>query len=195
MSTSVQIVKDTVSGGLSRLKTELSNGKKIFEVCELAKSLIVIRTLSGQDVDGTTFEPYSSRPYYAAIDDLYRPEGYPKPAGGRTTHKRNPGRKLKRMAFDEGYGQYKTGIGRPAFVQLSISGQMLADIETNVLNESEGELYFASAHSAAKAQGHHTGANNLPVREFFDLSEGNVSQMATHLAKLIREYVQNAGLS
>ena len=195
MSTGVEIVKDTVSGGLSKLKADLESEKGIYETCELAKALISARTLAGDDVGGASFAPYSASRYYAPIDDKYRPEGYPKPAGGRTTHKKHPEKQLKTMVFDAGYGQYKVGIGRPATVQLSVSGQMLADMATNVSNPHEGELFFTSKHSATKAHGHTTGANRLPKRDFFGINESNTTELAENLAKILTKYITKAGLS
>lgn len=193
MSTGIEVVKDTVSGGLSKLKVDLSSEKSIYETCEMAKALISTRTLSGKDVNDSEFAGYSTKRYYAPVEN--RPEGYPKPAGGRSFYLKNPKKPLKTMAFDAGYGQYKVGIGRPSTPQLSISGQMLADMATTVANPREGELYFTSRNSAAKAHGHVTGGNALPVRDFFGINETNVDQLAGKLATLLTGYIAKAGLA
>jgi hypothetical protein len=194
LPTHIKVTKDTASGALKTLQAELESQRAIATVLEEARSLIFMRTLQGQDMHGASFQAYSSRTYYAPLGDK-RPEGYPKPKGGRSTHKKNKKKKLKSMVYEAGYGQYKQGIGRPATVQLSVSGQMLGDMATRVINNHKGEIFFTSRQSAAKAHGHHTGANALPKREFFGLSSPNVEALRQELVGVIREVKKTAGLS
>lgn len=190
--TYMKVTRDTASGALKDLEVGLDDTSHIAAVCEEARSLIFMRTLQGRDMHGAAFQTYSTRRYYAPLGDK-RPEGYPKPKGGRSTHKKNKKRKLKSMVFEHGYGQYKTGIGRPAFPNLSVSGQMLGDMATRVISSRKGEIFFTSRQSAAKAHGHHTGAA-LPERKFFGLTLDNVDRLRAELLETIKETKKAAGL-
>ena len=55
------------------------------------------------------------------------------------------------------YGDYKAKQGFGSKPQLSVSNQMLGDIQISVLGERRAELFFGSRLSAAKAHGHDQG--------------------------------------
>jgi len=162
----------------------------MYSLCETARALIAQRTLSGRDMHGAPFQPYSPKKYYAPMTDTYRPEGYPMPSGGRDQTK--SGRQMKSMVF-ENYASYKVGIRRPPFVQLSISNAMLGDMASRAISPTRGEIFFTSRQSAAKAHGHHTGANALPAREFFGLHVSNVNELVKQLADIVQELIDKHG--
>lgn len=141
------VIKDDITPALNNLLKDMQGPRNILLVANSAKALMVNRTLSGESLSGSSFASYSDREYYAPIDN--RQPGYPTPKGGRKTK--------KGMVFNQGYSQYKTGIGRPATPQLSVSGRMLGDIQVNVLNKNRAIIFFGSQLSAKKAHGHHYG--------------------------------------
>jgi hypothetical protein len=158
--------------------------KTMLQIGNVAKALIIQRTLAGKDASGSAFTPYSTTPRYLPIKK--RPVGYPAPAGGQTT------KGGKTMFFSGGWKQYKSGIGLGARPQLSVSGKMLNDIQVRA-EEEKAILYFGSARSGAIAHGHHFGTT-VPRREFFDIGKGprEVDALENELATLIVEYAHAA---
>lgn len=62
----------------------------------------------------------------------------------------------------------------PRPVNLKLTGDMLSSISSKPLPGTKVEIYFEDELQAAKAHGHITGGgynNNLPVRDFFDISK------------------------
>jgi hypothetical protein len=93
------------------------------------------------------------------------------------------------------YAGYKGALGFPTFVQLSISNKMLNDIQARVHNPNTVELFFFDALSKAKAHGHVTGGNDLPVRDFFGI--GNIKdekELVLELARYLKRQKSKAGL-
>lgn len=178
---------NTASPALKKLKNGIPSRQHMTEVGNMARALITQRTLLGRDEHGNNFKPYSKRTYYAPTKN--RPPGYPAPSGGRTTHKRFPKTKLKTMAFDDGYAGYKAGIGRPSHVTLAVSGQMLADMVTQVPNKRTAIILFRDRKSAAKAHKHHTG--RYP---FFGVSTSDVSVMRKQFVRFMMQTIKKAGL-
>lgn len=191
MANPITITRDEISGALDRIQADLFSEARMLQLAETGKALIGMRTLAGKDADSSPFQAYSTERYYAPLDDSQRPAGYPKPSGGRVTRKG----KGKTMAFDQGYGQYKTGGGWPSTPQLSVSNKMLGDMTGHAISETEAEIFFASRESAEKAHGHITGANNLPIRMFFGFDAADESELADQLTDQIVETIKDSGAS
>ena len=93
------------------------------------------------------------------------------------------------------YAGYKGALGFPTFVQLSISNKMLNDIQTKVRNPNQVEMFFFDALSKAKAHGHVTGANDLPVRDFFGVGNAkDTKELNLELARYLKQMKSKAGL-
>ena len=185
---SVRITKDT-TGKLKTLAASMPPSLAgMMELGGTASALIIQRTALGLDVNNQKFQDYRSGTYYAPVQK--RPPGYPTPSGGRSVAKKG-GRTLKSQVFDAGYGEYKIGIGHPAHVDLSVSHQMLGDIQVKAPNDHTAVLFFSDRLSAAKAHGHHFG--KYP---FFGLNAvTDLQSLYTQLAEQIVEAKRRAGLS
>lgn len=184
---------------LKGLTDYIASEKKVFILGRRARSLIITRTLQGRDQFGAPFVPYSPREFRTPIED--RVPGYKKPVGGRTKplnpdwyQKRYKRKSLKNMVFPN-YATYKSALGFPTFVQLSISNSMLNDIQTRVHNPNVVELFFFGALSRAKAHGHTTGANDLPERDFFGIGNAkDIQDLNRELARYIQAGKKKVGL-
>lgn len=151
----MRIVKDEIGPTLKALQVGLESTANVLAVANAARMVIINRTLHEKlDLNRQPFAAYGTKRYYAPVDK--RPPGYPAPSGGRTTALKG-GRKLKTVAYDEGYGDYKAGLGLGSAPQLSVSNRMLSDIQARVASAKSAVLFFGSRLSAAKAHGHHTG--------------------------------------
>lgn len=179
-------VTNSASNALNKFTGKMSNPKNIIALGAVAKSVIVTRTLRGRSVSGAPFVGYSRRPYYAPIDK--RPAGYEAPKGGIET------KGGKTRFYPHGYGQYHRAYGLGSNVTLSVSNEMLGDIQV-VGTHKKAILFFGSRLSAAKAHGHHTGTNPvLPERPFFDLSQDNAKELRAELLKQIKKQAAESGL-
>jgi hypothetical protein len=151
----IRITNDTITPALGRLTAALKDVRMIFGVAADARTAIVSRTLSGISLSGSMFPGYASGgTFYAPVKN--RPPGYPSPKGGRTKALRG-GRKLKTHAYGGGYGEYKAAQGLGGSPQLSVSNEMLGDIQIQVLGPRRAELFFGDRLSAVKAHRHHFG--------------------------------------
>ena len=167
----MRVVKNEIGPALRALTQGLESPANILAVANAARAVIVNRTLIEKlNVNRVPFNPYSTKVYYAPVEK--RPAGYPKPTGGRTVSKSHyshrktaygssstlhGGRKLKTVAYDGGYGEYKAALGFGSTPQLSVSNRMLSDIQAQIVNAKRAILFFGSRLSAAKAYRHHTG--------------------------------------
>jgi hypothetical protein len=184
MKSGIIVHKDKASRALRLLKAGVRSEKAMAEILGEARSLIEDRTLAGKDMHGGSFEGYSSQKYYAPIEN--RPAGYPSPSGGEET------KAGKSRKYSGGYGQYHAAQGWGTVVSLSASNAMLGDLATAVINKGKGYIYFTTRQSAAKAHGHHFGANNLPKREFFGLSFTNIDELRENLVDEMAEMAERA---
>ena len=150
----VRITKDEITPALRGLTEGLKSKAAITGIANVAKAVIVNRTLAGESLTGGTFAAYSTRRYYAPTSG--RAPGVPAPSGGRTTALRG-GRRLKTVVYDEGYGQYKAALGRGGTPQLSLSGMMLDAMMISVVSARRAIIFFASADANTKAFGLHAG--------------------------------------
>jgi hypothetical protein len=159
----------------------------MLEIGGVASSIIQTRTLLGRDVRGSAFSPYSTKAFSAPITN--RPPGYPAPRGGKRS------KSGKTMRFRWGWRQYKDSLGRGVTPNLSLSNQMLSDIQVKA-TENTSTLYFGSAESAAKAHGHHFGTGYLPERPFFGIGEDvrEKEALEKELVDLTIEYAKRASV-
>lgn len=68
--------------------------------------------------------------------------------------------------------------GKSSKVDLTLSGDMLADLGVVSVKKGQIEIGFDRDNQRAKAHGHITGANgNLPVRNFLGISEDELSSI------------------
>jgi hypothetical protein len=167
----MKIARNEITPALRALQFGLESPANIVAVANAAKMVIINRTLHEKlSLDRQPFRPYSTDVYYAPVDK--RPPGYPKPSGGRTqreshyTHKTTSygslstlrgGKKLKTVAYDGGYGEYKAALGLGSAPQLSVSNRMLSDIQVRFTTARSALLFFGNRLSAAKAHGLHFG--------------------------------------
>lgn len=181
-------VRDDISKKLAKLEQRTRSRRTMSAVASTVRALIVQRTLSGRDIHGRPFTPYSTTPIYVSVDN--RPPGYPKPSGGRKS------RTGRSVYYEGGYAQYKTSIGRGVRPQLSISQETLGDIKHRVTAPDRAILRFQTKESENKAAGHHFGSGNLPQREFFDIGEqkSEIAKIEGELVNLYRQYAGESGL-
>lgn len=178
------IKKNEINKALKALSTGLQSPGNLLAVGNTARAVIMNRTVNEKlSSDRQPFRAYSKKRYYAPVDK--RPAGYPKPGGGRTKALRG-GRKLKTVAFDTGYGQYKAGLGLGDAPQLSVSNRMLSSIQAVVKGKKRVILFFGDRLSAAKAHGHDRG-----TRPFFNIHE---SEKANLYEALKRQILQIQGV-
>lgn len=168
---------DSTASFFKTLKQELPSRAGMASLASKGKAVIAQRTLEGTSAAGSSFSPYKTAPYYAPIEN--RPPGYPSPSGGEMT---KSGKSMKYPS----YAAYKAGIGMGARPQLSISNEMLGDIDFIVQSDTRAVLFFTSRLSAAKAHKHHTG--DFP---FFDLrsldDEKQMNEELIEQAKRVRD--------
>jgi len=181
-------VKNHVGNKLTVLANKVSSARTMMEVGGTAEAIIKTRTQLGKDVSGAPFAPYSTKEIYVSIAN--RPPGYPSPAGGKPT------RRGKSVRYPGGYKEYHESSGRGSVVTLSMSSQMLNDIQKTA-QPGRVTLFYGGTLSAAKAHGHHMGTNALPKREHFDISQGpvEIGQLGKTLSDLMVEYIAEAGLN
>jgi len=163
---------DTASSFLKGIRAGLPSRMAMGALASKAKILIEQRTLEGKDEDGASFDKYRTAPYSAPVTN--RPPGYPDPSGGDLS------KSGKSMKFSS-YAAYKQGLGFGEDVNLSVSNQMLSDIDWTVRSSTKALMFFTSRLSGAKASGHHEGyypffglgdqkteeAMNVKLREVF----------------------------
>lgn len=175
----IRITKDEITPALKGLVAGLQGKGPIMGIVNTAKAVIVNRTLAGESLENGTFASYSKKRYYASI--AHRAPGVPAPGGGRTTALRG-GRKLKSVVYDEGYGQYKSAMGRGASPQLSLTNMMLDAMQTAVINNKKAIIFFGSNLANIKAHGLHTG--KFP---FFGLRSDESKNLYETLAAQLRK--------
>jgi len=168
---------DNTASYFAAIKSGIPSRAIMGSLASKGKTVIVNRTLSGENAYGGQFMSYKTEPYYAPIEN--RPPGYPSPPGGTQT-------KSGKSAKYASYADYKESLGLGATPQLSVSGEMLGDIDFIVQSETRAVLFFTSRLSAAKAHAHHTG--DYP---FFDLGlpadEQALNETLRDQAKKVRE--------
>jgi len=175
--------KNEVNRALKALAKGLQSPGNMLAVGNTARAVIMNRTVIERlSSDRAPFAPYSTRRYYAPVES--RTPGYPKPKGGRRKAKRG-GRKLKTAVYEGGYGEYKASMGFGGTPQMSVSNRMLSSIQARVQGAKRVVLFFGDRLSAAKAHGHHTGAGNLPKRQFFGLHPSEFANLYETLRRQI----------
>jgi len=83
--------------------------------------------------------------------------------------------------YSAGYKRWKTGQGYPATPNLSLTGEMMGDIQINIISPTFAVLFFGSRLSAAKAHKHHTG--KFP---FFDVQKKEYANLYAALLANIK---------
>ena len=84
------------------------------------------------------------------------------------------------------YKKWKTGQGYSGTPNLSLTGQMMGDIQFKVVTPSYGILFFASNLSQAKAHKHHTG--KFPFFHIMDDEyKGMYRAIAMNIKNLVKE--------
>lgn len=187
MNTNIRITRNTTDRLNDFIKLIAPTERRMLMLGNEAIGLLQFRTAMGRDEQNATFPAYSDRgTYYAPIDK--RPAGYPRPSGGRTTHKIT-GQPLKTVAYDDGYAGYKTGIGRGANPQLSVSHEMLNDMITEA-RFGRATIFFATGLSRAKAHGHYVSGRF----KFFGLDYATIEKMHDEYIHVIAEAKEKAGI-
>ena len=165
----------------AKLMNQIGNG---------VRATIVKMTSEGVDYNGRAFRRYSTRRLYVPLDHMPKPKGgrrvrlsslkgtftaerivmadmtrgpMKRPRGTKGTEKKK-GTKLKSVAYDHGYLQYRSCMGRGARVDLEFTGRMLAAFQIVQCNNSLVRLGFVSKQEAAKALGNITGRRGKSSR-------------------------------
>lgn len=147
------------------------------------RATTIKQTSAGLDYTGRAFPGYSTRRLYVPLNHMPKPKGgrrvrlsslkgshtahrivmadmtrsrMTKPRGTKTTEKKK-GTKLKTVAYDHGYLQYRSCMGRGARPDLQFTGKMLAAFQIIQLTPRLVRLGFTSKEEAAKALGNITG--------------------------------------
>ena len=92
-------------------------------------------------------------------------------------------------SYTDSYKLWKTGKGHPAATNLSLTGEMLGDIQFKVISPNQALLFFGSKLSQAKAHRHHTG--KYP---FFGILPKEYAAMHAAILKNIKKLMKE-GLS
>lgn len=180
-------IVESAEDNLIKLRASLPGGGNptmIAEVLGTARTVIIQRTSEGLDEDENPFTAYSSKPYYAPVDN--RPPGYPKPSGG------TPSTSGKTIRYGSGYGEYKSAGGFGSKPQLGVSGKMLGAIVWTVQGPTYGFLFFSSAEEAAKAHGHQFGTTTTERRFFGVDSFDSQAQLRAAAFKYLRQAAKRA---
>lgn len=82
-----------------------------------------------------------------------------------------------------------------AVVDLFFSGRMQAAMSAEVLNDTSVRLFFNDPAQGLKAFYHHTGAGNLPVRDFFSINDSDVEEITKDVDRAILKKLEELGLS
>jgi hypothetical protein len=130
--------------------------KVLGRTAEFLMGLIKTRTQRGKNVDGLTFPPYSTKPYFFNVGSKNRP-----------IYK----------TLDGGYKEFRRYKGRQVnVVDLNFSGKMLSNM-TQKSNPKQAIIYFADKFQATKAVG------NQKKRKFFGIGDRETSTLINFFAK------------
>jgi hypothetical protein len=146
----IKVLKEKLEKAKANLKSAVDD-----EVTRM-----VLRTRNGKDIDGSNFAPYT--PAYNKRKASLK--------SGFTTRTGKKGKNAKQVK-----GSYSATPQKP---DLTLSGNMLASIQTKVEDTSTGAVatvFFNSALEAAKAQG------NQKKRRFFGFAEEQVQRIKRKL--------------
>lgn len=150
------------------LKEKLEKAKaNLKEAVDDEVTRMIRRTRDGKDVDGGNFAPYT--PAYNKFKASFK-SGFVT----RNRDRKNGGFKKGKNA-GQVKGQYSATPQKP---DLTLSGNMLASIQSKVEDTSTGAVatvFFNSALEAAKAQG------NQKKRRFFGFAEEQVQRIKRKL--------------
>lgn len=80
--------------------------------------------------------------------------------------------------------------GKTSKVNMSLTGDMLADVD--ILRDTSKEIVigFTDPEESAKAHGHVTGGGNLPRRDFFGLSQRDVNALKKQFLPEVKEAIK-----
>ena len=130
--------------------------KVLGRTAEFLMGLIKQRTQRGKNVDGLTFPPYSTKPYFFNVGSKNRP-----------IYK----------TLDGGYKEFRRYKGKQTnVVDLNFSGNMLSNM-TQKSDSTKAIIYFASKAQAIKAVG------NNKKRTFFAIGNKEASTIINFFAK------------
>lgn len=165
--------------------------KELEDIMLTVKEEIDTRTRAGRDYKGNTFPAYDSS--YAAS----KASGEARKTSRKGTKARSTNSTLPRSGKPKktSVNKSKQTLGSNKTVDLTLWGNMLNSMKSQakiIGNAVEGRIYFSSKKQADKARGHMTGTyfgKTRPgkKREFFRLSEEQVTQIRERLASLFQK--------
>ena len=130
--------------------------KVLGRTAEFLMGLIKTRTQKGKNVDGGSFPPYSTKPYFFNVGSRNRP---------------------LYQTFDGGYKEFRRFKGRQNnVVDLNFSGKMLSSM-TQKSSPTQAIIFFADKFQATKAVG------NQKKRKFFGIGNRETSTLINFFAK------------
>lgn len=175
--------------GLAELKADLKKLGRLLDKAPIvgrlaadARNIIVQRTLKGIDANGNKFAAYSKEPIY--MTRTHRP----RPHGGRRQSKTGTGRRLKTVAYDGGYAQFKREMAGHDTPDLFASGQMFRGFQAKTINSRRAIVMFTNRAAAEKALG------NTAKREFVGLREVEVDKLQDRMDKHIDSLLKKLNL-
>lgn len=93
------------------------------------------------------------------------------------------------------YSKERSAKGHSSqLVDLFFSGRMQASMDTEVLDAQSVRIFFNDPAQGLKAFFHHTGAGNLPTREFFAISDSDVAELEKAVDELIQQKIKDLEL-
>lgn len=139
-------------------------------------------TKESKDVDGQTFEAYSTERIY--MSKLHRPAPS---RGGRKKALRGGGRSLKTVAYDGGYAAFKSAVLGHSKPTLYGTSLMFASLMIRV-EGNKAVLYFGPTRENAKAWAHDQG-DGVPRREFMGFGKvpGEMDALRAHHAAEVKK--------
>lgn len=168
---------------LDKLQSLLNNAHIAAQIAGDARAMIAGRTALGLDVDYDEFDAYSTKPYYR--DPSLRPKG----KGGRTK-RLSGGRKLKTLAYDDGYAEFARATKKDGFPNLFASGDMMRSMQASEKGRGESALiHFTRKNPALKAMVNNSKRTFMGINP--KLEEPKLIATAD---KLIKKTVRRAGL-
>ena len=97
--------------------------------------------------------------------------------------------------YADSYSKHRLSEGHSAQkVDLFFSGRMQAAMSAEVLDESSVRLFFNDPAQGLKAFYHHSGAGNLPVRDFFSINADDVIELEKAVDLAIEKKIEELGL-
>lgn len=169
-----------IAADLKQLEGALRRSNAIFKAAADARNMIQQRNLSGRDMNGRPFKPYSTLPIYIDINSR------PKPKGGRRRHEKT-GKPMKRVFYEGGYAQFAAQTKGSVRPNLFASGDMMRAFQAQKISSKKAQVGFTRRHPAEKA------IANSGKRPFVGLTARETDKINRIVGKIIDKEIRKAG--